>query len=223
MRQKGSILHTSAPTHRWTHTQTHRHAPKLEFGSVSSKVGAQAQIYRDILGCTFICRSSVLSWSLWFLCLYGWAWATESSCPRGSGVRKYWSRQRVRSVGCLGHATLIFMSAQRNGITPFLCQPLCFYVCVCVCVRAWQKQWGDKRTQPCLELCHFVISHYFMLSVCSLHLSSHYLIFSWQFSLFICFFGLLTAKLLPQSIHSTAHEIQHRNILVGKRMHQKCI
>lgn len=157
------------------------------------------------------------------LCLYGWAWATESSCPRGSGVRKYWSRQRVRLVGCLGHATLIFMSAQRNGITPFLCQPLCFYVCVCVCVRAWQKQWGDKRTQPCLELCHFVISHYFMLSVCSLHLSSHYLIFSWQFSLFICFFGLLTAKLLPQSIHSTAHEIQHRNILVGKRMHQKCI
>lgn len=96
-----------------------------------------------------------------------------------------------------------------------------FYVCVCVWVWAWQKQWGDKRTQPCLELCHFVISHYFMLSVCSLHLSSHYLFSSWQFSLFICFFGLLTAKLLPQSIHSTAHKIQHRNILVGKRMHQK--
>lgn len=109
------------------------------------------------------------------LFLYGWAWATESSCPRGSGVRKYWSRHRVRSVGCLGHATLIFMSAQRNGISPFLCQPLCV-LCVCLCVsasmtKAMRRQ-EDSALPWTLSLCYKSLLYAFcMLSPFELSLS----------------------------------------------------
>ena len=153
--------------------------------------------------------------SLWFLCLC--VCVCVSVSMRG---RVFFSpRQQCREVSeptvrALSRPpeprnTDLYVSSEKWN-HPFLCQPLC----VCVCVCEWQKQWGDKRTRPCFELCHFVISHCFMLSIYALRLSSCHLCLSLQFTLYLFLWFPLSDCLLSLSINSRVLPLQE-GLLAG--------
>lgn len=100
----------------------------------------------------------------------------------------------------LGQGTLIFMSAQGNGITLFSVS-YCACVRMCVCTHGESNE-ETRGVGPCFELCHFVISHCVMLSVFSFRLSSCHLCFSQQFPLYLLLWFPHSNRLLPLFINT---------------------
>ena len=136
---KRAVTHTHTHTHTQTHTDTHTHTPK-------PITNAHTNLSLSLQTCTLTHRCTrkgrlcaYMHISLWFsMCVCVCVCVCVCECERWG---LHFPEAAVSgSVGVdseqapLGQGTLIFMSAQGNGITLF---SVSYCACVRVCVHAW--------------------------------------------------------------------------------------